>query len=43
LKSAVLSRFVTDERLTWLLRHQSEEYVYLARFLPDLYARETGT
>jgi len=42
LESAALSRFVTDERLAWLLRHQSEEHVYLARFLPDLYARETG-
>jgi hypothetical protein len=31
----------SDERARWLMRHQSEEYVYLSQFLPALYKRET--
>jgi hypothetical protein len=36
----VLLRFFDEDRARWLVRHQSEEYVYLAQFLPALYARE---
>jgi hypothetical protein len=32
----------TEERASWLLRHQSEEHVYLAQFLPALYQREAA-
>ena len=39
---SILLRFASEERARWLLRHQSEEYVYLAQFLPALYAREQG-
>jgi hypothetical protein len=41
LRAAAL-RFVTDARASWLMRHQSEEYVYVSQFLPALYAREVG-
>jgi hypothetical protein len=36
----LLLRIFDEERARWLVRHQSEEYVYLARFLPALYERE---
>jgi hypothetical protein len=38
----LLLRVFSEDRARWLVRHQSEEYVYLARFLPELYAREGG-
>ncbi len=38
----VLLRVFNDERARWLMQHQSEEYVDLARFLPQLYEREGG-
>jgi hypothetical protein len=38
----VLLRIFNEERARWLVRHQSEEYVYLAQFLPALYEREAA-
>jgi hypothetical protein len=38
----ILVRFFSEERARWLMRHQSEEHVYLAGFLPALYEREAG-
>jgi DAPG hydrolase PhiG domain len=40
LMRSVMLRFLSDERARWLMRHQSEEYVYLSQFLPALYERE---
>lgn len=42
LMRSLMLRFVSDERARWLMRHQAEEYVYLAGFLPALHAREAG-
>jgi hypothetical protein len=39
---AVILRIMSDERAQWLMRHQSEEYVYLSQFLPALYEREAA-
>jgi hypothetical protein len=39
---AVLLRLFGEKQARWLMRHQSEEYVYLSRFLPELYAREAA-
>jgi hypothetical protein len=36
----ILLRIFDEKRARWLVRHQSEEYVYLAQFLPALYERE---
>jgi hypothetical protein len=38
----VLLRFFDEARARWVMRHQAEEHVYLARFLPELYAREAA-
>jgi hypothetical protein len=38
----VLLRIFDEKRARWLMRHQSEEYVYLARFLPALFEREAA-
>jgi len=38
----ILVRFFGEERARWLMRHQSEEHVYLAGFLPALYEQEAG-
>jgi hypothetical protein len=38
----ILVRLFGEERARWLMRHQSEEHVYLAGFLPALYEREAG-
>ena len=42
LMRSIALRFVSDERARWLMRHQAEEYVYLAQFLPALHAREAA-
>jgi hypothetical protein len=39
---SIMLRFISDERARWLMRHQSEEYVYLSQFLPALYKREAA-
>jgi hypothetical protein len=38
----ILVRLFGEERARWVMRHQSEEHVYLAAFLPALYEREAG-
>lgn len=43
LMRSIMLRFISDERARWLMRHQSEEYVYLSQFLPSLYERENAS
>ena len=37
---SIMLRSIGEDRARWLMRHQSEEYVFLSQFLPALYERE---